>query len=420
MKGFLLIVLLFYNGVFVFSQAECQSADYRMDLLRNSPATAARAGAIESFIKHRLETQKAETKKPDSSLESKIIQIPVLVHIVYQTDAENISDAQVNSQIDVLNRDYLRLNPDTGNAPLNFREVAANCGIQFALARTDSLGNATTGILRRQTHIEAFSITDEIKFSSKGGDDAWNPDNYLNIWVGNLTSGILGYSSVVGGPPDRDGVVIGYTAFGTMGTVTAPFNGGRTATHEIGHWLNLIHPWGDADCGDDHVDDTPPQETADRGCPEGIRISCQNGPNGDMYMNFMDFTNDNCMNLFTQGQRARMLALFAPGGPRHPLLFSTSLMASSQPPASSSVAADGGNAFRVYPNPASDRIRIEWPVAQPQDSRLEIYNEMGQRIRVFDILRQEQQFPVSSLGKGIYFIHLINGSSRKVAKLVKF
>ena len=130
-------------------------------------------------------------------------------------------------------------------------------------------------------------------------------NNYLNIWVCDLGSGLLGYAT----PPstfigDGDGLVIGYRYFGTIGTVQAPYNKGRTATHEIGHWFNLFHIWGDNNCGDDLVNDTPTQEEANFGCKIHPHTSCNN--TGDMFMNFMDYTNDNCMNLFTEGQKNRI------------------------------------------------------------------------------------------------------------------
>src|SRR5205085_7351896 len=140
-----------------------------------------------------------------------------------------------------------------------------------------------------------------VKYTANGGHDAWNRDQYLNIWVCDL-SGKIGYAQFPGGPAATDGVVIDYQAFGTLGTASIPFHLGRTATHEIGHWLNLRHIWGDANCGDDLVADTPTQQTDNGGCPSFPHVTCSNGPNGDMFMNYMDYVNDNCMNMFTAGQ----------------------------------------------------------------------------------------------------------------------
>jgi hypothetical protein len=155
-----------------------------------------------------------------------------------------------------------------------------------------------------------------VKKKAQGGADAWPSDRYLNVWVCNLADGLLGYAQFPGGPPTTDGVVILYTAFGTSGAAAAPFNLGRTATHEIGHWLNLRHIWGDrSDCGGtDFATDTPNQQLPNTGKPTFPHVSCNNGPNGDMFMNYMDYVDDNAMFMFTPAQVLRMNATLA--GPR--------------------------------------------------------------------------------------------------------
>jgi len=252
-----------------------------------------------------------------------------------------------------------------------------------------------------------------------GGDDAWDKDRYLNIWVGNLIDGILGYSTVVGCAAANDGVVVLYTAFGTGGTALAPYNKGRTTTHEIGHWLNLIHTWGDADCGDDHVADTPPQQAADYGCPSGIILSCNNAPVGNMYQNYMDFTNDACMNLFTNGQQSRMLALFQPGGERFAILSSTALTATALPSPITSLAETTDNGIYVYPNPSAGMITVQLGNNINIGSSLEIYNQVGQRV-VSTVVNQPQfQLNISSLGKGVYYVQVNDGKSKVMTKLLK-
>jgi hypothetical protein len=188
--------------------------------------------------------------------------IPVVVHVVYETNDQNISDEQVKSQIDVLNADYRQKNADSGLVPSVFQLVMADARIEFSLATTDPGGNPTNGITRTQTTTNSFSDDDAVKSAATGGADAWPDDSYLNIWVCNLGGGLLGYAQFPGGPAATDGVVILHSAFGTVGTATAPFHLGRTATHEIGHWLNLRHIFGDdgGGCwGDDFVSDTPNQ-----------------------------------------------------------------------------------------------------------------------------------------------------------------
>ncbi len=171
--------------------------------------------------------------------------------------------------------------------------------------------------MRKATSVRAFSIDESIRSSASGGSDPWDAASYLNIWVAPLTRGLVGYASPPGIRKELDGIVIAFNAFGTNGSAYAPYNKGRTTTHEIGHWLGLRHIWGDADCGNDYIDDTPPQSSSTNGCPSGVISTCDNGPNGNMYMNFMDFTDDACISMFTRGQSAVMRSLFEEGSARH-------------------------------------------------------------------------------------------------------
>lgn len=247
---------------------------------------------------------------------SGVITIPVVVHVVYNTAAENISDAQIYSQITVLNEDFRRMNADADST----WPQAADTEVEFCLALKDPNGNATNGITRTATMITSFSSNDDVKFDSAGGKDAWTAAGYLNIWVCDISGTTLGYAQFPGaGPASTDGVVIDYKYFGTTGTATSPFDLGRTTTHEVGHWLNLMHIWGDGPCGvDDLVADTPDAEDANRGCDTG-HVSCGSV---NMVQNYMDYSDDACMNLFTQGQRERMRALFDAGGYRESILIS--------------------------------------------------------------------------------------------------
>lgn len=248
-----------------------------------------------------------------------LITLPVVVHIVYGAPEENISDAQVKSQIKVLNRDYRVKNPDKRNTPVVWKGLLTDAKIEFALATKDPDGKPTTGITRTATTAESFGVDDGVKSSAKGGVDPWPTDRFLNLWVCGLANGVLGYSQFPGGPAATDGVVIQYTAFGTQGTVRPPFNLGRTTTHEVAHFLGLRHIWGDRNdgTGDDFVTDTPPARQANKGKPRFPNISMDNGPSGDMFMNFMDYVDDDTMCMFTAGQVARMNATLA--GPRQKL-----------------------------------------------------------------------------------------------------
>lgn len=251
--------------------------------------------------------------------------ITVVVHVVHRSAAENISAAQVKSQIAVLNRDYRAANPDRSKTPTPWKGLVADALIEFQLATQDPDGKPTDGITRTRTDRTSFSDDDSVKAAATGGADPWPTDRYLNLWVaGTLKNSrglsLLGYAQFPGGPAATDGVVIWSGAFGTRGTATSPFNLGRTATHEVGHFLNLRHIWGDAaSCaGTDFVADTPPAEDANYHKPEFPHVSCANGPNGDMFVNYMDYVDDESMFMFTPGQVSRMHATL--DGPRSSLV----------------------------------------------------------------------------------------------------
>jgi Pregnancy-associated plasma protein-A len=282
-------------------------------LVETDPGYRARRLTAESDVRRSIESGQA------MRVAQKLITIPVVVHVVYRTDAENISDAQVHSQIAALNRDYGLKNGDKSKVPAPFKSLMANPNIQFALAAKDPNGKKTSGITRTATTVASFDPNNGVKSKRHGGVDPWPTDRYLNLWACSLGSGLLGYAQFPGGPAKTDGVVILNTAFGTQGTATAPFNKGRTATHEVGHFLSLRHIWGDRnDCsGNDFVADTPPAQAANFGKPNFPHITCNNGPTGDMFMNYMDYVDDAAMVMFSQGQVARMNATLA--GPRKKL-----------------------------------------------------------------------------------------------------
>jgi hypothetical protein len=232
--------------------------------------------------------------------------IDVIVHVVHRTDEENISDEQVQSQLDVLNRDFRALNEDIEHVPAPWTSLVGDANVEFTLG----------DVRRVETEAHGFGPDDSVKRAVPPVE----PERKLNVWVCTLHGGLLGYAQFPGGPEETDGVVVLNRAFGTTGTATAPFDGGRTAVHEVGHYLNLRHIWGDRnDCtGDDFVADTPRARQANTGKPTFPHISCNNGPHGDMFMNYMDYVDDDAMYMFTLGQVARMNAALA--GPRSGLV----------------------------------------------------------------------------------------------------
>ena len=308
-----LMSFLLFGFTLVFAQQrECstmENLDYRKQL---DPGLEKRMNDIETFTEAKVQEMQGK------SIDGNIITLPVVVHVLYRNGTENISEAQIQSQIDVLNEDFRRTNPDADNT----WSQAADSQIQFCMATVDPSGNTTTGITRKSTTRQDWGTTDDMKKSSQGGVDPWNTSEYLNMWiVPRMTSGgrtILGYAQFPGGSAATDGVVMAYNYFGRVGNVSAPFDGGRTTTHEVGHFLNLRHIWGDANCGNDFVSDTPTHQTSNGGCPVG-KVSCGST---DMVQNYMDYTDDSCMNLFTQGQADRMRAVLASGGFRRSLALS--------------------------------------------------------------------------------------------------
>ncbi|WP_299105855.1 GEVED domain-containing protein [uncultured Tenacibaculum sp.] len=279
---------------------------------------------METYTQKRVQ----EMRSLQGKIENGVYKIPVVVHILYTNSTNNISTSQIQSQLDVLNADFRRTNSDATNK----WSQAADTKIEFYLAKVDPNGNATTGVTRKQvtksTWNTSLGDSDRIKKSSQGGVDPWDTAEYLNMWiVDNIvrntatgTATILGFAQF---PWDTDkstdGVVMADQYFGTNGTAKAPFDGGRTTTHEVGHFFGLRHIWGDAPCGtDDFVSDTPESDAANYGCQTGHN-SCGSE---DMVQNYMDYSDDSCMNLFTAGQRDRMHTYLAAGGARRALALS--------------------------------------------------------------------------------------------------
>jgi hypothetical protein len=336
MKKLLLSFICLYSFITVEAQEfrKCSADEvYHRHLLSN-PGLQQTREEIEAHTNSFIQNYNA------NSAQRAVITIPVVFHIVYRNTTQNISDAQIFSQIEVLNEDFRLLNADFASVtPAVFEPLAADFEIEFCLATIDPSGNPTTGINRVSTTDNGFSDDDQIKFTAQGGANAWPRDKYLNIWVGDLNNaGLLGYAQFPGDAAATDGVVLNYETIGRppANNFNTQYNLGRTATHEVGHWLNLYHIWGNenAGCGtggagSDQVSDTPVQDDANYGCPSHPNPSCNNG--GDMFMNYMDYGDDACLSMFTAGQKARSLAIFSAGGDRASLLTSN-VCGSVQPP----------------------------------------------------------------------------------------
>jgi hypothetical protein len=254
-----------------------------------------------SYRANQMRLEAATSRRRDERInlrQVKIVTIKTVVNVVYKTTEQNVSTAQINSQIKALNKDFRATNPDKAQTPAAWTGLVTDARIQFKVVK----------VTRTKTTKDDFTHDDGVKRTASGGVAPFSPTTHLNIWVCPLRDSLLGYAQFPGGPQSTDGVVINYQAFGTVGTAQQPFHRGRTATHEIGHYFNLRHIWGDTpDCsGSDMVPDTPNCAGPNTGQPPFPTITCNNGPNGDMFVNYMDYTDDAGMVMFTAQQVLRM------------------------------------------------------------------------------------------------------------------
>lgn len=316
------VALLMGVTISLNAQRQCGTMEHLEHQINANPA-----------LEHQMEAVEEHTRQFEqtNSGERVVINIPVVFHIVHRNATQNISDAQIASQLTVLNNDFRKLNADASLIPSTFASVASDMEFNFCMAQRTPSGAASNGINRvASTRTSSFGTNDAVKSASTGGAPGWDPNRYLNVWVCEIGGSILGYATFPGtATSTTDGVVVDFRYFGTTGTATAPFNRGRTATHEVGHWLNLRHIWGDANCGSDLVSDTPPHNTSNVGCPTFPHLSTCTGTPIEMTMNYMDYTDDNCMYMFSNGQKTRAQALFAAGGLRAALLTSDGCTAPS-------------------------------------------------------------------------------------------
>lgn len=231
--------------------------------------------------------------------------IPVVIHVVYNTPEQNISEAQIKSQIETLNQDFSRTNPDKSKTPAAFLPTAADTGIRFCLVK----------VIRTPTNVTQFDDNDTVKSCSTGGSAALDTTKYMNVWVCSLGDRLLGYAEFPNTAISPTfGVVVNYACFGSVGQVRKPYNLGRTLTHEMAHCLGIYHIFSESNTNScaktDHCYDIPSQSTPTTGCPTFPRTDdCSIAPPGTMFMNYMDYTNDACMNIFTKDQAKRMNAV---------------------------------------------------------------------------------------------------------------
>ena len=324
MKNLIISVFCFLIGISsVSAQSWCGTVAHEQSLIENQPEKAA---ALQERMEQFNRLQKENSAKGIKNNDHYII--PVVFHVIHEGGSENISFEQIEDQMRILNEDFARLNPDTTNTPSVFAEYAGDTNIEFRLAKIDPDGNCTQGITRTFSNL-TNGARNNVKSLIQ-----WDPERYMNVWVvktieqfdpdGGIVLGFAQFPNQLFSDPGTDGIVVRHNYCGSIETASS--NAGRTLTHEAGHWLNLRHIWGDDDCGDDNIDDTPTGKGPNYGvcdtngdAPGGdfpyepIVGECSASPgqiitqgSGEMFMNYMDYSDDNCMNMFSLGQGERM------------------------------------------------------------------------------------------------------------------
>ena len=389
---YIVLILLTHLGFNLCAQHKCATME----------RTQQRAAAEESYAKgleanrQLAESFEAGIYGADRSI--KQVDLAVVVHVLYREESDNISMEQIHSQIDVLNRDFNWEQNDKGLIPEIWRESGETSGFRFHLADKDPDGNFTTGVTRKQTTVSDIGGGEDYYRAEWGGIEPWPQPHYINIWVCEIGGNVLGFTYLpsVSAQPS-DGIVMDPRAFGTTGTAVHPYNGGRTLVHEMGHYFGLRHLWGqeEGDCTNtDYMADTPWQREANFGCNDFPHVSCPSEPDGDMFMNFMDYADDECGLLFTKNQIEFMQ-----------LVLQTAKVTLLHSPAITGITEPDDLGLTIYPNPAEEKINALFD-SRYKGKKFGVYNALGQEVRTGSVSSSVESVDLSNLSKGVYFLKI--------------
>lgn len=353
----------------VLQNRGCGSMEYKEMQEKANPAIKALREQIEEQVRDYIMHNKTNPT-PQA-----VLTLPLVFHVVYNGAAENVSDNCLNQTLIALNTDFRKQNTDfLTKTPAVFQPLGADCEIQFCLATKDPTGAATNGITRTSTTVSVFSGNDAVKYTAQGGKNIWDRTKYVNLWVCDLGTQLLGYAQFPGGPAATDGVVCHYKYLvQTGGCGATPYEKGRTTVHELGHWFGLKHIWGDANCGNDGVADTPTQQAPNYNCPAHPHVTC--GNSGDMFMNYMDYVPDACMVMFSAGQKAVMTATM--NGSRASLKTSAATNCASGTGVTELNISDY---VSIFPNPSAGSFSINMNIPGVSNADMTIYNALGEAV----------------------------------------
>lgn len=411
----------FLFNYFLFAQKNCGAEKLRQKHIEEYPEIEQKINFTEKITAEFVKTYRAKGRNViNKSTNGEVKTIPVVVHIIYRDASENFSDAIIKRAIDSLNADFRDVNHDGWFNPSEyFLSITGDTEIEFVLASKDPNGNTTSGITRTNSPDSDFTIQNyQMFYPENGGVQNWDPYRYLNIYVcyytdpedpDNQPLGFAQFPDDLGNYPNEDGVVVNSAFFPIVPNENKL---GRTLTHEIGHYFNLRHIWGDDECGNDLVEDTPTHFEDNQGCPtypHNPNSSCGSDEEGEMFMNYMDYVSDNCMIMFSQGQVARMQAALENTGRRG--LWDANYLSAKE--------KFTANEISVFPNPTTDKVNIILPFGS-NIAALNAIDLLGKKYELdFSQNNNLLEVDLSDLDAGLYILSIDDNLNVWKTRIIK-